>query len=151
MFWQMMRHSLRVGLASFFLISSTRTRIIWRRLSGAGLLLLAMADCTSSGILSHGTSKVSFHLVLADWLTLLEVQGDDAREELDSEDEEEQGNGLESEDRLVSVESTGKNWTSSVTVVVSETHENKIKHITSLFSQYLSHVHANQYQKHERL
>lgn len=126
MFQQMMRHSLSVGLASYFLISSTRTRIIWRRLSGAGLLLLAMADCTSSGILSHGTSKVSCHLLamLADWLTLREVQGDDACEELDkdekpdSEDEEE-GNGLESEVRFVCVESSGKLCRSSVTVVDS--------------------------------
>lgn len=66
-------------------------RIIWRRLSGAGRLLLAMADCTSSDILFQGTSKVSYHLldVLADWLILLK-EGDDAGEELGSEDEEEQ-------------------------------------------------------------
>lgn len=78
---QMMRHLLRVGLTSCFLISSTRMRIIWRRLSGAGRLLLAMADCTSSGILFQGTSKVSYHLldVLADWLILLK-EGDDAGE-----------------------------------------------------------------------
>ena len=40
MFWQMTRHWLHVGLTSYFLIWSTRIRIIWRRLSGAG------ASCT---------------------------------------------------------------------------------------------------------
>lgn len=44
---------------------------------------------------------------------------------LDSEDEE-QGNGLVSEIRLVCVESSGKICRSSVTVVDSRTHGNKI-------------------------
>lgn len=79
----MIKHSLCVGLTSYFLISSTRILIIWHRLSGAGLLLLAMADCTSSGILFHGTSKVLYHSpdMLAD--CLCEAHGVDASEELD--------------------------------------------------------------------
>lgn len=52
MFWQMWRHSLRVGLGSYFLISSTRIQIIWHHLQGAGLLLLEMADCNSSAFIS---------------------------------------------------------------------------------------------------
>lgn len=128
---QMMRHSLRVGLFSHFLISSARIRIIWRRLSGAGRLLLAIADCTSTGILSQGISKFSYHLLdmLGDWLALLKVQGVDAREELELEDV--QGCGLESEDILVSVDSSGNIWRSSVTFVVSETHTIKIQFFKS--------------------
>lgn len=105
--------------------------ILSRRLSGAGLLLLAMADCTSSGILSRGTSNVSCHLdMLADCLSLCEVHGVDGSEELDMDEmldseDEEQGNGLESEVRLVCVESSGKICRSSVTVD-SGRHGNKI-------------------------
>lgn len=126
---QIMRHSLRVGLLSHFLISSARIRIIWRRLSGAGRLLLAIADWTSTGILSQGISKFSYHLLdmLGDWLSLLKVQGVDAREELELKLEDVQGCGLESEDILVSVDSSGNFWRSSVTCVVSETHKIEIQ------------------------
>lgn len=74
---------------------------------------------------------------------------DDDCEELDRgeklDDEEEQGKGLQSEDRHECVVSSGKIWRSSVTEVISETHEKN--YITSLFSQYLSYMHAKQYHK----
>lgn len=109
-------------------------------------MLLAMADCTSSGILSHGTSKVLCHLLdmLADCLRLCEVHGVEGSEELDRDEmldseDEEQGNGLESEVRLVCVESSGKTCRSSVTVVDSTTHGNKIYyyyHYFTIFATY---------------
>lgn len=107
-------------------------------------MLLAMADLISSGILSHGTSKVSCHLpdMSADWFILGEEQGDceepDRDEQLASEDDEKQDNGLESEDRLVCTESSGKIWRSSVTAVVSETHENKIyQYVHNICPKYI--------------
>lgn len=61
--------------------------------------------------------------MLGDWLSLLKVQGVDAREELELELklEDVQGCKLESEDILVSVDSSGNFWRSIVTCVVSET------------------------------
>lgn len=75
--------------------------------------------------------------MLADWLTLLKVQGDDGVE-LDSEDEEQQCSGLETKDRLEYVESTGTVSRSSMTFVVSEKHENTIEPIHQYFHKMCS-------------
>lgn len=70
--------------------------------------------------------------MLADWLSLLKLQGVDVREELELE-----GCGLESENRLVNVDLTGNICRSSVTCVVSETYM-KIKYIQHFFSHLFS-------------
>jgi len=82
--------------------------------------------------------------MLADCLRLCEVHGVDGSEELDGDEmldceDEEQGNGLECEVRLVCVESSGKICRSSVTVEDSRTHRNKIhyySHYFTIFPRY---------------
>lgn len=63
MLWQTVRHWERVGLVLYFLNSSTSTQIIWCRHLGEGLRPFVMAETISWGILSHGTSNTSGHVM----------------------------------------------------------------------------------------
>lgn len=99
-----------------------------------------MADCTSSSILSHGTSKVSGHVLdlLTEWMALLEMPGDDADEELDSADGEEQD--WTGPQATVCIVSRGENWRSSNCSSFCNTYDYEIKNITYL---NVSHMHEN--------
>lgn len=69
----------------YFLISSTSTRIIWRRHLEEGLRPFVMAETISWGILSHGTSNMSGHVISCGG-ALLAPLGSGCGDELEHED-----------------------------------------------------------------
>lgn len=148
------KHSARVGLASYLLISSASTRTIRHRSIGLGLLPLAIAEWISCGIRSQGTWDVSGHVfsvwdvegLLLGSLFLAWLEHDELADSCDeqelcgvhSDGNEDPGIGQS----LLSGDEVGMTWKSNATVSVSK-KQTKIElgHITNkLYQSHCRHL-----------
>ena len=113
-----------MGLASYFLSSSTSTLTICHLSAGVGLLQFAVAERIPCTIRSHGTLNFSCH-VLDMWnLLLLGLLRSDEDDVAAGDDALDHGEQLSSDDGLDSVLGFGIIWKSRVTISVSTNKKN---------------------------